>query len=77
MKEQLQKYLETELHYTQIGVEQVRNDPAGYAYATPDRIIQLGIQRGLGATQFAMQMGLSYTVAEEAYEAFKARVEVL
>lgn len=69
MKEKLVEYLETELHYTKVGLEKEddrirRSDICWYA-----------MQRGLGATQFAQMCGMAYSEVEPLFEDYKKKLE--
>lgn len=71
MKEKLAKALETEFHYTEVGVknERDRNKVAD--------MIWYARQRGLGAVNLAQLCGLSYEDAEELFEEYCLRLGCL
>lgn len=69
MIEKLKEYLETELHYTRVGLDKEddlirRDDICWYAR-----------QRGLGATQFANSLGVPYNEVEAVFNWYCERLE--
>ena len=71
MKEKLIEYLNTELHYTEVGMKKETSlirieNIAWYAY-----------QRGLGATQFANSLGMDFAEVEAIFEWYVHEIEVM
>ena len=69
MIEKLKEYLETELHYTKVGLDKEddlirRDDICWYAR-----------QRGLGATQFANALSAPYNEVEAVFNWYCERLE--
>lgn len=69
MIEKLKEYLETELHYTKVGLD--REDDL----IRRDDICWYARQRGLGATQFANTLGASYNEVEAVFDWYCERLE--
>ena len=68
MKEKLREFLATELNYIKVGFE---DQPA---MVKRSDIAWYGIQRGLGASEFAQKCGLSYEDAEQLFEEYKMKI---
>ena len=69
MEKKLKEYLETELHYTRVGIMK-ENDVFRL-----DDICWYARQRGLGATQFANSLGLDYGKAEAVFDWYQGEIE--
>ena len=71
MKEKLIEYLKTELHYTEVGLQNEMS------LIRIENIAWYARQRGLGATQFANALGMDYAEAEAIFEWYVKEIEVL
>lgn len=71
MKEKLVEYLNTELHYTEVGM---KNETS---LIRIENILWYARQRGLGATQFANALGMPFEEVEAIFEEYVNKIEVL
>ena len=65
---QLEAYLEVELKFLAVGLSK-ETDPIQRS-----NIAWYCVQRSMGATQFANQIGVDFATAEAMFEAFKEKV---
>lgn len=71
MKEKLEQFFETELHYTETGLKREKD------VAYRGNIAWYAIMRGLGAITFAQMCGMSFEEAEPMFEEYKQKVEAM
>ena len=71
MKEKLIEYLNTELHYTEVGM---KNE---MSLIRIENIAWYARQRGLGATQFANSLGMDFAEVEAIFEWYVNKIEVM
>lgn len=71
MREELIEYLNTELHYTEIGIKKE------ISLIRIENILWYARQRGLGATQFANTLGMPFEEVEAIFEWYVNKIEVL
>ena len=71
MKEKLIEYLNTELHYTEVGIKEETD------LNRIENIAWYARQRGLGATQFANSLGMPFEEVEAIFEEYVNKIEVL
>lgn len=65
---QLETYYEVELQYLAVGLEK-ETDPIQRS-----NMAWYCVQRSMGATQFANQIGVDFATAEAMFEAFKEKI---
>lgn len=71
MREKLIEYLNTELHYTEIGIKEE------ISLIRIENIAWYARQRGLGATQFANSLGMDFAEVEAIFEWYVNKIEVM
>ena len=71
MEKKLKEYLETELHYTKVGMDKETD------LIRRDDICWYARQRGLGATQFANSLGLEFAKAEAIFDWYQSELEMM
>lgn len=71
MKEKLEQFFETELHYVEAGFKRETNA------VERSNICWYSIQRGLGASTFAQMCGMTFEEAESMFEEYKQKVEAM
>ena len=71
MKEKLIEYLNTELHYTEVGMKKETS------LIRIENIAWYARQRGLGAIQFANSLGMDFAEVEAIFEWYVHEIEVM
>ena len=71
IKDVLIDRLKREVSDTELSLNLLRD------YFTKSRIKEMALDRGLGATMFAQELGVSYEDADAIYENFKKEIEEL